>query len=318
MAEKGHHVMGLTLRIQRTAIACAALLALAGCATGAGASGQGASGSPVASPGSDNTGAADAFDAEMSAPVAAWRTSFQASSMTISVPGTVVAASVGDAGASLVASGDAVLGSQPISVDAAFHIGSMTKLFTAALIMQLDQEGVLSLNDTIGTWFPSAPNASTITVLELLQHESGLYELDMGLVGVATHQQVIENVFAQAPIAAPGTSYQYLNAGYVILGRIAELASGTSYDQLVQTRFISKLGLTGTYLDGYGSGAAALTGYDLGCVAGSGSDCLGKPSKPQATAPVPSPQWSGAWAAAVWSARLETRRPGFVTSWQAT
>jgi len=58
---------------------------------------------------------------------------------------------------------------EALSGDEAFHIGSMTKLFTAALIMQLDQEGVVPLATTIDAWFPEAPNADAITVQMLLK-----------------------------------------------------------------------------------------------------------------------------------------------------
>jgi D-alanyl-D-alanine carboxypeptidase len=237
-----------------------------------------------------------AFADSMASPIATWRTSFQTSSMTFTVPGTVVGASVGDGPVELAASGDAVLGTTPMGVDDAFHIGSMTKLFTAALIMQLDQEGFLSLDDTIDTWFPQAPNGSKITVLMLLEHESGLYELDMSLVGTATNQEIVDNVFEQAPIAEPGTEYQYLNAGYIILGRIAEEATEEPYDQLVHARLIEGFHLESTYLDGYGEGPQAVDGYDLSCAGGAtGSDCLGLPSTPQAIES--SPQWKGAWSA---------------------
>ena len=65
--------------------------------------------------------------------------------MTFAIPGTVVGPSLAGRPVDLAASGESVLGSQPTDVDDAFHIGSMTKLFTAELIMQLDQEGLLSL-----------------------------------------------------------------------------------------------------------------------------------------------------------------------------
>ena len=231
----------------------------------------------------------------MAGPIDTWRTSFQTGSMTFTVPGSVVGTSLGDGPVDLAASGDAVLGTQPMGVDDAFHIGSMTKLFTAALIMQLDQESVLSLNDTIDTWFPAAPNGSKITVKMLLEHESGLYELDFDLVGQVTNQQLVDNVFAQTPIAEPGTEYQYLNAGYIILGRIAEESTGKSYEQLIRARFIDAYQLQSTYLDGLGTGPAAINGYDLACTGATGSDCLGKPSTPQAIDS--SPQWKGAWSA---------------------
>ncbi|MET0866137.1 MAG: serine hydrolase domain-containing protein, partial [Nakamurella sp.] len=206
-----------------------------------------------------------------------------------------VSASLGDGPVHMVASGDAILGSQPATADDAFHIGSMTKLFTAALIMQLDQEGVLSLDDTINTWFPTSPNGSGITVQMLLEHESGLYELNFDLVGRVSSQQLVDNVFAQTPIAEPGTQYQYLNAGYIILGRIAEEAAGKPYADLVRARLIEPYKLTSSYLEGYGGGREAVKGYDLSCAGATGSDCLGKPSTP---APIESsPQWTGAWSA---------------------
>ena len=202
---------------------------------------------------------------------------------------------LGDGPVRLVASGDAVAGARPAAIDDAFHIGSMTKLFTAALIMQLDQEGALSLDGTIDTWFPAAPNGSKITVQMLLEHESGLNELDFDLVGTATSQQLIDNVFTRPPIAEPGTEYQYLNAGYLILGRIAEKATGMPYADLVQARFIDPLDLKSTYLDGHGDGPEAVNGYDLACAGATGTDCLGKPSTAQAVDT--SPQWKGAWSA---------------------
>lgn len=129
----------------------------------------------------------------------------------------------------------------------------------------------------------------------LLEHESGLYELDMDLVGTASIQAVIDNVFEQTPIAEPGTQYQYLNAGYLILGRIAEEAAGEPYDRLVHTRFIEAYALSDTYLDGYGEGSEAVTGYDHECDGATGSDCLGKPSKPEPV--TSSPLRTGAWSA---------------------
>ena len=273
-------------------IVCCAAVAMvtAGCGSDVGATSS--SGPPV--PGS---AAADngAFALAMADPVGSWRSSFQTGSMAFTIPGTVVGAAVGDGPVSLVAGGDAVISSQSMAVDDAFHIGSMTKLFTAALIMQLDEEGILSLDDTIDTWFPTAPNGSKITVRMLLEHESGLYELDFSLVGTASNQVLIDNVFAQTPIAEPGTEYQYLNAGYIILGRIAEEAAGKPYGDLVKARFIDALGLRSTYLDGAGGGPEAVKGYDLSCAGASGSDCLGKPSTPQAVDA--SPQWPGAWSA---------------------
>ena len=114
----------------------------------------------------------------------------------------------------------------------------MTKLFTAALVHQLDQEGTLSLEDTVDEWFPTAAGGDQITVRMLLQQESGLAELDFDLVDHVEPQELIDQVFTQPPVFAPGTEYEYLNAGYIMLGRLAELAAETPYEQLVRERFI--------------------------------------------------------------------------------
>lgn len=234
------------------------------------------------------------FSDRMAAALLQWRASPSTGPFAYTIPGTVIAASLGDADVVATASGE---GDPGVALDpnATFHIGSMTKLFTASLVMQLDQEGILSLDDTIDRWFPSAPGGDEITVRMLLQHESGLYELDFDLVGHVEPQQLIDGVFLEAPVFAPGTEYQYLNAGYIMLGRIAELAADAPYEELVRTRFIEPLKLSSTYLDGAGTGPQAVNGFALVCATGEGADCLKQHGtvEPQA----PSPQWTGAWSA---------------------
>ncbi len=243
------------------------------------------------------TPAADAdarFGDRMAAALLEWRASPSTGPYAYTIPGTAVAASLADGEVVATASGEGDPG-EALDPAAAFHIGSMTKLFTAALIMQLDDEGILSLDDTIEGWFPAAPNGADITVRMLLQHESGLAELDFDLVGHVTPQELIDQVFVQAPVFAPATEYEYLNAGYIMLGRIAELAAETPYEELVRTRFIEPLDLTSTYLDGAGTGPQAVNGFVLVCATGEGADCLKQQGtvEPQA----PSPQWPGAWSA---------------------
>ena len=238
---------------------------------------------------------ADAVFADrMAAALLQWRASPSTGPFAYPIPGTVLAASIGDGAVVATASGDGAPG-VPLDEASTFHIGSMTKLFTAALVMQLDQEGVLSLDDTIDRWFPSARGGAQITVRMLLQHESGLSELDFELVGHVTPQQLVDEVFTRAPVFAPGTEYAYLNAGHIMLGRIAEIAADAPYEELVRTRFIEPLGLTHTYLDGEGSGQDAVNGFVLTCAGGEGAACAGKNGTVEAQEP--SPQWPGAWAA---------------------
>ncbi|MDH6180779.1 D-alanyl-D-alanine carboxypeptidase [Microbacteriaceae bacterium SG_E_30_P1] len=241
------------------------------------------------------TASGDALFAErMTAALLQWRASPSTGQFAYTIPGTAVAASVGDGDVVATSSGEGDPG-EPLAPDAAFHIGSMTKLFTAALVMQLDEEGALALDDTIDRWFPAAPGGTEITVRMLLQHESGLAELDFDLVGHVTPQELIDQVFIEEPVFSPGTEYEYLNAGYIMLGRVAELAAETPYEELVRTRFIEPLGLTSTYLDGEATGPQAVNGFVLVCDTGEGADCLKQHGavKPQS----PSPQWPGAWSA---------------------
>lgn len=247
------------------------------------------------SPAPTATGVADAaFADRMAAALLQWRASPSTGPFAYEIPGVAVAAALGGGDIVTTASGDGDVGA-PLDPGATFHIGSMTKLFTAALVMQLDQQGVLSLDDTIDRWFPAAPGGARITVRMLLQHESGLSELDFDLVGTATPQALIDDVFTRPPMFAPGSAYAYLNAGYIMLGRIAELSAERPYEELVRTRFLEPLGLASTFLDGEGHGPAAVNGFVLVCDAGEGADCAGRKGvvRPQP----PSPQWTGAWSA---------------------
>lgn len=240
------------------------------------------------------TGGDAAFADRMAAALLQWRASPSTGPFAYTIPGTVVAASLADGDVVATSSGEGDP-AEPLDPGAAFHIGSMTKLFTAALVMQLDEEGTLALDDTIDRWFPAAPGGSEITVRMLLQHESGLAELDFDLVGHVTPEELIDQVFIQEPVFAPGTEYEYLNAGYIMLGRVAELAAATPYEELVRARFIEPLGLKSTYLDGEATGPQAVNGFRLVCDAGEGADCLKQHGivEPQP----PSPQWPGAWSA---------------------
>ena len=251
----------------------------------------------TAAPAPSTTASADGeavFADRMAASLLQWRGSPSTGPFAYTIPGTALAASLGDGPVVAIASGEGDPG-VALDPDAAFHIGSMTKLFTAALVHQLDQEGTLSLDDTIDMWFRDAPGGDQITVRMLLQHESGLAELDFSLVGNATPQEIVDQVFTQPPVFAPGTEYEYLNAGYIMLGRLAELAAEAPYEQLVRERFIEPLGLKSTYLDGEGTGPTAVNGFKLVCDAGEGADCLKQfgTIEPQD----PSPQWPGAWSA---------------------
>ena len=185
----------------------------------------------------------------------------------------------------------------PLEPSARFHVGSLTKTFTAALIMVLDQEGLLTLDDPISRWL-DYPGGDDITVRMLLGHTSGIpdFTSSAALTHRESPREAIALAATMAPLFAPDSSWSYSNTNYTMLGLISELASGQSWADQIRARFLQPLGLTSTYV--WTGGAEGLT------VAGSRLAC-GYPDEPECT-PVPGlavlpvsdgEDWILAWAA---------------------
>ena len=153
----------------------------------------------------------------------------------------------------------------PLQPDDAFRIGSITKMFTATVMLQLQEEGALSLDDPLSTWLPEIaaglPNGSLITLRMLLNHTSGIYEytedtpLMLGFFHDPyqsyTPQQIIDRVIAVGKANfVPGDSWSYSNTNYILAGMIIEAATGQSAAEALRARIFDPLGLTHTFLDG--------------------------------------------------------------------
>ena len=145
-------------------------------------------------------------------------------------------------------------GEEAWSVDTVSAIGSVTKTFTAVVIMQLVEEGKLSLDDTIDTWFPEQPNGDRITIRMLLSHTSGLANYISGenvMEGKWTKEWAPMDLVAESnnlePVGEPGSSDAYYsNTNYVLLGLIVEEITGNSWAQEVESRIIKPLDLKDT------------------------------------------------------------------------
>ncbi len=152
----------------------------------------------------------------------------------------------------------------PLQPDDAFRIGSITKMFTATVMLQLQEEGVLSLDDPLSAWLPEIadglPNGSLITLRMLLNHTSGIYEYTEDTESILgffhdpyqsyTPQQIIDRVIALGKANfVPGDSWSYSNTNYILAGMIIEAATGMSAARALRARIIEPLGLTHTYLD---------------------------------------------------------------------
>ncbi|HTF30458.1 MAG TPA: serine hydrolase domain-containing protein [Flavitalea sp.] len=122
-----------------------------------------------------------------------------------------------------------------------FNIASITKTFTAALILKLQEEGKLSVNDQLSKYYPDYPNGDKITIHQLLTHTAGVtdYVQDPGFQSsdqskAVTLQNMID-LFKDKPLSfEPGTKFRYSNSGYTLLGYIIEKLTGTSYADALQ------------------------------------------------------------------------------------
>lgn len=142
-----------------------------------------------------------------------------------------------------------------LDVDQPMVIGSVTKTFTAALILQLAEEGRLSLDASVATYLPDLPALDPrITVRELLSHTSGLADLYNPLAKtlisqpdrVWTPREVLGRI--GRPWFEPGADWAYSNTNYVVLGLLAEAVSGETAARLLAERFLGPLGLDHTRL----------------------------------------------------------------------
>ncbi|MEV8507159.1 serine hydrolase domain-containing protein [Actinoplanes sp. NPDC051475] len=156
----------------------------------------------------------------------------------------------------------------PVPWDARFRIGSYTKTFVSATVLQLVGEGRLTLDDTVEEWLPGVVrghgnDGRKITVRQLLQHTSGLPDYLAGMPDLFTEEgfqksrfstvtppQAVALAMAFEPEFTPGTSWNYSNTNYILAGMIIERVTGHRWQQEVQQRIVEPLGLRHTYTPG--------------------------------------------------------------------
>ena len=137
-----------------------------------------------------------------------------------------------------------------------YRIGSISKMFTAAMIFQLVDENKLKLTDTLDKFYPNMPNAKKITVGNLLNHRSGLHsftgdaDYPTWLGKPKTQSEMLAVIAKGKPEFEPNAKAAYSNSNYVLLGYIIEKATGKSYQTVLKEKITGKLGLSNTYLGG--------------------------------------------------------------------
>lgn len=144
---------------------------------------------------------------------------------------------------------------QALNADTQLRIGSISKTFTAVLVMQLVEQGKLQLDWPLSRYFLEFPNSDKITVEHLLAHRSGLFNFtnaqDYGLYmqSPQSQKQMLDRMLALPPDFAPDEKQAYSNTNYYLLSLIIEKVSGKTYADLLDTQIIQPLGLKHT---GYG------------------------------------------------------------------
>ena len=137
---------------------------------------------------------------------------------------------------------------KPLSAASRFRIGSVTKMFTAVMILQLVEEGKLKLSDTLDNFFPQVPNARKITIAHVLAHRSGLPSArPAAKTNTVTRDEVLAIISRGTPEFEPDTKHAYSNSGFFILGLIVEKLTGKSYDEALKERIAARIGLKDTY-----------------------------------------------------------------------
>lgn len=136
-----------------------------------------------------------------------------------------------------------------------YRIGSITKVFTAIITFQLIEEGKLSLDSRLSKYFPSIKNAEMITIGNMLNHTSGIYNYlewedyyDQKSKNY-TRDDMLKLLQQGKPDFKPGKESSYSNSNYLLLGYIIEDITGRSYEENIKARILDKIGMRRTYCE---------------------------------------------------------------------
>ena len=137
-----------------------------------------------------------------------------------------------------------------------FQIGSITKQFTATVILKLQEEKKLSVQDKLSKYFPDYPKGDSITIQQLLTHTSGIYSYTNDQAFMSTEvskpsdRKRMMALFKDKPLQfSPGTQWEYSNSGYSLLGYIIEDVAKMPYEQAVRKYIFEPLGMSHSGFD---------------------------------------------------------------------
>src|SRR5262245_14716762 len=145
----------------------------------------------------------------------------------------------------------------PMAPTDRFRVASVTKSFVATVVLQLVAEGKLRLDDTVERWQPGLlPDGGRITIRELLDHTSGLFEYEQDAPFVRAviarpgrawpPRRLVAIATSHGSLFPPGSDFSYANTNYIVLGLVAEAVTGAPLGRLLERRILRPLGLEET------------------------------------------------------------------------
>ncbi|TLX46725.1 serine hydrolase [Pseudoalteromonas phenolica] len=157
---------------------------------------------------------------------------------------------------------------QRLKLDDVFQIGSVSKQFTAAAILQLAERDKLKLSNTLGDFIEGLPkDYAKVTIERVLSHTSGLpnYNNDPRIRNIWHKEKsfdvIIKEITKQSMIAGSGEVFNYSNTGYVLLGKVIEVVSGLPYADYLKAHIFKPLQMNHSYVIRQGEGSTGTTGY---------------------------------------------------------
>jgi CubicO group peptidase (beta-lactamase class C family) len=170
------------------------------------------------------------------------------------VPGVVLGV-VGDGARETHAYGvTSIETNYPVRTDTLFLIGSISKVYTAALVMALVDDGILDLDAPVATYLPDLRLADdrardTITLRQLLSHQSGLFGdyLDDFGMGDDALARCVASFHTIRQLTAPGELWAYCNSGFMLAGRVVEVVTGQPFEAAMRERIFAPLGLARSF-----------------------------------------------------------------------
>ncbi|POY36202.1 hypothetical protein C3K47_10610 [Solitalea longa] len=149
----------------------------------------------------------------------------------------------------------------PNTIDTKFRVASITKAFTAVLVLQLSEEGSIDLNKTISAYLPDYKGAgkNKVTIKQLLNMTSGMRNMDAGVSlesalknGIPQYQrpftsdELLAKFCSDTLVTTPGKEFDYNNADFIILGKIIERVTGKGYEQYLKEKLLDPLQMLNT------------------------------------------------------------------------